>query len=127
MSRRTAVVVLGLAVATCTSMQSQYNIRRTDLSCENANRHAFQSLRSLGFTEDRFQPATVGHEGVVRGTRTEIHTGNREVTRTGVVRIRCDPGEVFVTADEDQFLSQDLTFTRGFYLAFTGLVEHAGP
>jgi len=119
--------MLAFAVATCTPMQAQYDIRRGDLSCDEANRYAFQSMRSLGFVESRFEPAALGREGLVQGTKSEVvGSGGREVTRTGVVRIKCEPNEVLVTANEPKLLSQDLTFTRGFFLAFTGLVEHSG-
>jgi hypothetical protein len=42
-----------------------------------------------------------------------------------VVHIACDPSEVRLEAADEQLLSQDLTFTRGFYLAFTGIADHA--
>jgi len=121
-----ALLVLALALAACTPMRAQYDIRRRDLSCEAANRYAFQSMRSLGYAESQFQPAAVGREGLIKGRKRELRSGDREVTRTGVVRIQCSPGEVFLTAREEQLLSQDITFTRGFYLAFTGLADYAG-
>jgi len=118
--------MLAFAVATCAPPQAQYDIRRGDLSCDEANRYAFQSMRSLGFVESRFEPAVPGREGVVKGTRSEISRSGHEFTRVGVVRIKCEPNEVLVTADEQKLMSQDLTFTRGFFLAFTGLVDHSG-
>lgn len=126
MRHRGLAGVLAFAVATCTPLQAQYDIRRSDLSCDEANRYAFQSMRSLGFVESRFEPAAVGREGLVEGTKSEISRSGQAVTRTGVVHIKCQPNEVLVKADERKLLSQDLTFTRGFFLAFTGLVEHSG-
>lgn len=110
--------------AACTSMQSQYNVRRSNLTCDQANRYAFQSLKSLGYTVTTFEPAAVGRAGVLRGTKAE-ESGGRSGSRDGVVHIVCDASEVRLAAAEEQFLSQDLTFTRGFYLAFTGIADHA--
>jgi hypothetical protein len=118
------VSLLAAVLAACASMQSQYNVRRSNLTCDQANRYAFQSLKSLGYTVTRFEPAAVGRAGVLRGTKSE-ETGGRSSSRDGVVHIACDASEVRLDAAEEQFLSQDLTFTRGFYLAFTGIADHA--
>lgn len=116
-----ALTVLLLA---CTSMRSQYNVRRNNLSCDQANRYAFQSMKSLGYTVTDFEPAAVGRPGVLRGSRTEERSGYSS-SHDGIVHITCDPSEVRLEAMEEQFLSQDLTFTRGFYLAFTGIADHS--
>lgn len=120
-----AVVLAACAamLAACASMQSQYNVRRSNLSCDQANRYAFQSVKSLGYTVTTFEPAAVGRAGVLRGTKSE--DGGRSGSHDGVVHIVCDATEVRLDAAEEQFLSQDLTFTRGFYLAFTGIADHA--
>lgn len=119
-------VAIGCAIAlmvfACTSMQSQYNVRRTNLSCDQANRYAFQSMKSLGYTVTTFEPAAVGRAGVLRGSKTEERSSS---SRDGIVRIACDVSEVRLEAAAEQFLSQDLTFTRGFYLAFTGIADHS--
>lgn len=102
-------------------MQSQYAVRRSNLTCDQANRYAFQSMKSLGYTVTTFEPAAVGRNGMLRGTKTEEGRSDQD----GVVRIACEPSEVRLDAAADQLLSQDLTFTRGFYLAFTGIADHA--
>lgn len=119
--RRRVALAFALAVAGCTSLQEQYNVHRSNLSCEDANRYAFQSMRGLGYSVTDFRLATDRREGVVKGTKT----GDRGETHTGIVHIRCEPGEVILSAAEERFLSQDLTFTRGFYLTFTSIVDHA--
>jgi len=125
MRARTALLVMGASLAVaCTSMQSQYAVRRSNLSCDQANRYAFQSMKSLGYTVTTFEPAAVGRSGTLRGNKTE-EVGSRSSSHDGVVHIQCEASEVRLDAAEEQFLSQDLTFTRGFYLAFTGIADHA--
>jgi hypothetical protein len=125
-SMRFASVVLAavLAVAACTPMHSQYGVRRSNLSCEEANRYAFQSMKSLGYAVTSFEPAAVGRDGVLRGAKSD--DDGRSSGHPGIVHISCAPTEVRLDAQQDQLLSQDLTFTRGFYLAFTGIADHAG-
>ncbi len=118
---RIVAVSLIVTAFACTSMQAQYAVRRSNISCDQANRYAFQSMKSLGYTVTTFEPAAVGRVGLLRGSKTEEGHSDRD----GVVRIACDPSEVLLDAAEEQFLSQDLTFTRGFYLAFTGIADHA--
>ena len=120
MRSRLAPVIVVSALAACASMQSQYNVRRSNLTCEQANRYAFQSLKSLGYNVTSFEPATIGRPGVLRGNKSEENRSDHD----GIVRITCDAAEVRLEAEEEQFLSQDLTFTRGFYLAFTGIADH---
>src|SRR3990172_4078141 len=66
--------------------------------------------------------ATIGGEGMIKGTKQ----GDRGELRGGVVSIRCEPSEVALSAADERFLSQDLTFSRGFFLTFTSLADHAG-
>ncbi len=121
MRSRVALVLLASAVAACASMQSQYNVRRSNLTCDEANRFAFQSMKSLGYTVTSFEPAAIGRGGLLRGTKSEENRSGHH----GVVRIACDAHEVRLEAEQEQLFSQDLTFTRGFYLAFTGIADHA--
>jgi hypothetical protein len=121
MRRTVAVAVLIVSAVACTPMHSQYAVRRSNLTCDQANRYAFQSMKSLGYTVTSFQPAAVGRAGVLRGNKVEEGKSGRD----GVVHIACEASEVRLDAAEEQLLSQDLTFTRGFYLAFTGIADHA--
>lgn len=111
-------------VLACTPMHSQYVVRRNNLTCDQANRYAFRSMKTLGYTVTTFEPAALGRRGVLRGNKTEDASA-RAAGGDGVVHITCDPTEVRLEAEQDQLLSQDLTFTRGFYLAFTGIADHA--
>ena len=119
MCLRFALFALAL-IAGCTSMQEQYNVRRSTLSCEDANRLALQSLRSLGYSVTVFHPAAIGRDGTLEGTRS----GDTGSTHTGVVTIRCEANEVVLSAADDQLFKQDLTITRGFFIAFTNLADH---
>jgi len=119
--RSRALIAIAMLVEGCTSVQEQYNVRRTNLSCEDANRYAFQSMTSLGYTVTDLHRAAIGQEGTLKGTRS----GDRGEVHHATVHIRCETSEVLLTAAEDQFLKQDLTFTRGFYLAFTSLADNA--
>jgi hypothetical protein len=121
MRARIVSLVAAATVAACTPMHAQYAVRRSNISCEDANRYAFQSMKSLGYTVTTFEPAAIGRDGLLRGTKSEEGHSNRD----GVVHITCEPSEVRLEASEDQLLSQDMTFTRGFYLAFTGIADHA--
>jgi hypothetical protein len=126
MRRRSALaggvaLVTAAMIAGCISMQEQYNVRRSNLACEDANRYAHQSMRSLGYTVTEFRLASIGQEGMIKGTKS----GERGESHTSKVQIRCEPGEVQLSAAEEQFLKQDLTFTRGFFLTFTSLADHS--
>jgi hypothetical protein len=120
-----ARIVIGCGLAAwavaCTPMHAQYNVRRSNITCDQANRYAFQSLKSLGYTVTSFEPAAVGRAGVLRATKSEEGSSSHD----GIVHIACDSSEVRLEASEEQFLSQDMTFTRGFYLAFTGIADHS--
>ena len=120
MPRRAAVVLLLALVAACTSMQERYQVRRSNISCEEANRYAYKSMQSLGYAVTEFRLASVGQKGGIKGTKTDDRGGVHNVN----VSIECQPSEVVLSAAEEQFIKQDLTFTRGFYLSFTSLADH---
>lgn len=118
-----AVAAVLASLAACTPMHAQYAVRRNNISCDQANRYAFQSMKSLGYNVTSFEPAAIGHDGLLRGSKSD--EDGRSSGTGGIVHIACDPSEVRLEAEQDQLLSQDLTFTRGFYLAFTGIADHA--
>ncbi len=121
--RRLALLALTVLVAGCPSVQQQYVVRRSNVSCDDANRYAFDSMRSLGYSVGRFRPAKVGTPGVIKAEKPTDRGGTDHVT----VEIKCDAGgiEAFGSKDES-LLKEDMTFSRGFFLAFTGLADH-GP
>lgn len=101
-------------------MQQQYVVRR-NIPCDDANRYAFDSMKSLGYSVGQFRLAKVGAPGLIRASRPAERGGTENVT----VDIRCEPDgvEAFGAKDES-LLKQDMTFSRGFFLAFTGLADH---
>ena len=121
MLARFALLALAVIAAACTSAQQQYVARRPNLSCDDANRYAFSSVRSLGYTVGRFQLAQRGTPGLIKASKPGERGGEEHAT----VDIKCDATgvEVFGAKDES-LLKQDVTFSRGFFLAFTGLVDH---
>jgi hypothetical protein len=121
MTRRFAPVLCALAFAGCASMQAQYNVRRDNLSCEDANRYAFRSMKSMGYTVTTFEPAPAGGNGVLKGWKEGDHGAKHNVT----VNVTCEPGAVLLQASRDELLKQDVEFSRGFYLVFTSFADGA--
>jgi hypothetical protein len=111
------VVVLGA----CSSMQRQYDVHRSNLSCDEANRYAFRSMQSLGYSVDTFRLASVGSPGVIKGSKD---AGKGSGASDATVKIDCRADGVQLSASEDQLLKQDMTFSRGFFLAFTSLADN---
>jgi len=120
--RRLAFLALATLIAGCPSVQQQYVARRSNLSCDDANRYAFDSMRSLGYLVGQFRPAKVGAPGVIKAEKPTGRGGTDHVT----VEIKCEGNgiEAFGSKDEG-LLKEDMTFSRGFFLAFTGLADHA--
>jgi hypothetical protein len=123
MRRHATLALLAATVLTvaCNSMQTQYNVRRENVSCDEANRYAFRSMRSMGYDVTRFEPATVGGAGLLKGNKEGDRGGMHYVT----VHLTCTPGEVLLEASRDEFLKQDVEFSRGFYLTFTSFADNA--
>jgi hypothetical protein len=120
--RRLALLLLAALVAGCPSVQQQYVVHRSNLSCDDANRYAFDSMRSLGYSVGQFRPAKPGAPGVIKAEKPTDRGNTDHVT----VDIKCEAGgvEAFGTKDEG-LLKEDMTFSRGFFLAFTGLADHS--
>lgn len=120
MHRQIAFLALAALLAGCQSVQQQYVVRR-NIPCDDANRYAFDSMKSLGYSVGQFRLAKVGAPGLIKATRSAERGGTESVT----VDIRCDANgvEAFGAKDET-LLKQDMTFSRGFFLAFTGLADH---
>ncbi|HXQ22700.1 MAG TPA: hypothetical protein VN812_13570 [Candidatus Acidoferrales bacterium] len=113
--------VLLLAVAACTPPIRQFDLNDQRLTCQEANDYAFHTLQSMGFAITAFDPASVGHPGQVRGTRTEAHT-----TQSVTVTVTCTGTLADLDASEDGKLLGQLEFKRAFYLGLTGFAaQHA--
>lgn len=120
--RRLAFLALATLIAGCPSVQQQYVVRRSNLSCDDANRYAFDSMRSLGYLVGQFRPAKVGAPGVIKAEKPTGRGGTDHVT----VEIKCEGNSIEAFGSKDEgLLKEDMTFSRGFFLAFTGLADHA--
>ncbi len=118
-----ASFVMAAVVAGCaSSMQKQYQVRRDNVSCEEANRYAFRSMRNMGYEVTTFEPAQLGQRGLLKGRQEDARRGLHYVT----VHVTCEPsGEVRLQASRDEFLKQDTEFSRGFFLTFTSFADNA--
>src|SRR6185503_18271221 len=96
-------------------------VAHRNVSCDEANRYAFSSVRSLGYSVTDFRPATPAAPGTIKATREN----ERGTTDNVTVAMRCQGNgvEAFGTKDESP-LKQDATFSRGFFLAFTGIIDN---
>lgn len=113
------VCCLLCGLAACTPPIRQFDLNNQPLTCEKANDYVLRTLQTQGFTVTAFQPAAIGRAGTLRGTREE--RGTQNVT----VYVTCNGKSVDIDASEDgKFLGQ-MEFKRGFYLAFTGIVQAA--
>jgi hypothetical protein len=109
--------VLSTALS-CTPPVRQYALKNQRLTCVQANEYAFQALQSMGFAISAFDPAVVGHEGTIHGSRKERGVQNVTVT------INClSDGTANIDASQDSELLGRVELKRGFYFAFTGVAE----
>lgn len=105
----------------CKSAERQYDVRTTDLSCEEANRYAYRTMRELGYEITGFEPAAPGRTGIIRAHRTA-----QKGELAGRIEISCDPPKVILAPHAESGLVSDLTFARGFFLSFSALAENRG-
>lgn len=103
-------------------MQKQFNVRRDNVSCEEANRYAFRTMRNMGYEITTFEKAALGRRGLLKGRQDDERRGLHHVT----VYVTCEAGgEVLLEASRDEFLKQDIEFSRGFFLVFTSFADNA--
>lgn len=105
------------ALAGCTPPIRQFDLKDQPMTCEQANRYAYDALKSMGYLITAFTPASSGGKGVVKGAFDE--KGSQSVTAI----ITCGGAGPTVDASEDGKWLGQLEFRRGFYLAFTGIAE----
>jgi len=97
----------------------QFELTDRPLDCKQANRYAYFTLRSMGFSLVGLEPATVDHPGAMRGYR-KSETG----TETATVAITCHQnGSADISASQDNTFLGQVEFKRGFYMSFTGVVS----
>jgi len=114
--RALVVVVAVAALAGCTPPIRQFDLKQQPMTCEEANRNAYDALKAMGYLITAFTPAAPGGEGVVKGAL------NDEGLQSVTVVITCGAAGPTLDASEDGKWLGQLEFKRGFYLAFTGMV-----
>jgi hypothetical protein len=110
------LVYMSSAVLSCTPPVQQYALKNQKLTCAQANEYAFHTLQSMGFAISAFDPAAVGHEGTIHGSRQERGVQNVTVTITCLAN-----GTADIDASVDSQLLGQIDLKRGFYMAFTGV------
>jgi hypothetical protein len=120
-ARRLGVLALAALLAACNPPVRQYELKRQALSCDEANRFAYETLKAMGFSIDELQPASLGGRGVLKGTRTRSapDSGVQHVT----VTVRCTPAGADIDAGEDGAFFTQVDFKRGFHDSFTSVVS----
>jgi len=108
-----------VGIAGCTSAEQHYSIRRSDISCQEANRFAYQAMSHLDYEITEFQPAKLENPGIIQARKKEGQEGEIK----GKIAIVCTPTAVSLSPREHSGLLPNLTFARGFFLAFTSLAD----
>jgi hypothetical protein len=108
-----------LLVSACAFPLRQFELKDRPFDCKQANRYAYFTLRSMGFSLNALEPATVDHAGAMHGIR-KTETG----TESATVAITCHKaGGADITASQDAAFLGQTEFKRGFYMSFTGVVS----
>lgn len=121
MRRRSPILaaVGAVILASCAVPLRQYEIRDEELSCDEANRLAYEALTGMGFHITEFEPAEPGRRGTLEGER-QLETP-RAVREAAVVTIDCTHAGVLVDAKEEGKVFGQADFKRGFLIAFTSV------
>lgn len=115
------LLLIFLLFPACTPPIKQYELKHQRLSCEEANRAAYRSLRAMGFAITAFERAGAGRRGVLKGSRDISGAGERRQEVT--VAIDCTATGVSVDAHRDSGWLDQIEFKRGFYHSFTNVVS----
>ena len=108
-----------LLASACAFPVRQFDLKDRPFDCKQANRYAYFTLRSMGFSLNALEPATVDHAGAMHGVR-KTETG----TESATVAIICHKtGGADISASQDNAFLGQVEFKRGFYMSFTGVVS----
>jgi len=106
------------ALASCTPPIRQFDLKDQSMSCDEANRFAYESMKSLGYTISTFTPAVPGTAGVVKGSTEEKHRSG-----SATVVVTCGGAGPTIDASEDGKWLGQVDFKRAFYMTFVSLVS----
>jgi hypothetical protein len=102
-----------LAIAGCTPAVRQFELRQQALSCDEANRLAYETLTAMGYSVTSVDPARAGKPGVLLAVRSDA--------RPAAVRVECMPTGVDIDAAEVGAVVGQADFKRGFLITFLSL------
>ena len=108
-----ALVTVALLLASCTPVSRSYEIHTAQMTCDEANRFVHDSLLGMNMVVTAFRLGRPGSPGYVEATRTDGRG-----TRSGKVRITCEPSGVHIVASESGFGGEH-EFERGVFLSVT--------
>ncbi|MEE8312611.1 MAG: hypothetical protein V3R77_10145 [Candidatus Binatia bacterium] len=115
---RSVVLLVAMALAvSCTSVTKSYEIDTAAIDCEEANRHVYESVVSMGLRVTGFKIARPGVPGYVEGEREDSRGG-----MSGKVTIRCEPDGVHI-ASRQAGITNEQEFERGVFLGVTGRAD----
>lgn len=95
--------------ASCTPVTKSFELHTAKISCEEANRYVFDSVRDMKMTVTDFRAAKPGRPGYLKAEGKD---------RSGSVTITCESDGVHV--DPKQHSGPALAFERGLFLSMTG-------
>jgi hypothetical protein len=107
--------------AACTTPLQQYEIKSQALSCDEANRVTYDTLKSMGFRITGFEPAKLGKPGFVKGVKQLSASPPRR--QDGVVTIECTPGGVNLDAREEGKILGQVDMKRAFMIAYKSVLQ----
>jgi hypothetical protein len=99
----------------------QYELKDQPLSCDEANRLSYATVRAMGFAVSEFSPATPGTAGSIRGRRK--WQGAASGQQAIVVQITCSPTGATIDANEEGHWLGQIDLKRGFHHSFTNIVS----
>jgi hypothetical protein len=109
-----------LTPSACNPPIRQYDLKNQPLTCPEANRYAYRTVKAMGFSASRFDPAQPGRPGEIRGRRERPGASGGE--QRIAVRVTCTPNGADIDAREEGSLDQ-ITLKRGFHHSFTNIVS----
>jgi hypothetical protein len=110
------MLAAALFLGACTPPIRQWDLRNRPITCDDANRFAFKSLKAMGFTITGVEPASYGAPGALHGKR-QRGSQSEQVT----VRIRCSADGATLDIRDDRQLVDQVDLKRAFFMSFTNV------